>query len=354
MNVTVTDIKALAEGQVPDLARMLAPGGRVNGGYWVTKSPLRPDRVPGSFIVWIKGSGAGAWKDYATGDKGDLIDLIARTLYGGDDRAARGSAIMWLKSRLGLADGAPAQAAGVAARLHQAKKIYAAKAAAEGDALAQRQARAFHLWSAGRQMRGSLGEVYLRSRGIDAGNIANLAPGFRFAADLDYWRLPGTWRGPAMLTRYVDDTGFRALHATWLARDGQGKAPVAPAKLSLASYAGSVLELTFGDSGLKFAEPGQKAAPLLLAEGIEDGLTGAMARPDLRVWAAGSLSNLGNVPLPDCVSEIWLLRQNDKGGAVEGFERAAHKLRQRAGGRPVREILTAIGKDINDQLRSKV
>lgn len=60
------------------------PDGKVKGGEWVVRSPLRDDRRPGSFAVDLR---TGLWYDHATGDGGDLIGLHAQ-MYGVDTRTA--------------------------------------------------------------------------------------------------------------------------------------------------------------------------------------------------------------------------------------------------------------------------
>lgn len=78
----------------PVLTR-LAPGGKVVSGEYVALNPNRPDKTPGSFKVRFRGPRAGAWADFATGDKGgDVVSLVAY-LYGVSQvEAARRLALM--------------------------------------------------------------------------------------------------------------------------------------------------------------------------------------------------------------------------------------------------------------------
>jgi hypothetical protein len=58
--------------------RRLAPNGKVIAGEYVTLNPRRADNRPGSFKVRFHGARAGAWADFATGDKGgDIVSLCA-------------------------------------------------------------------------------------------------------------------------------------------------------------------------------------------------------------------------------------------------------------------------------------
>jgi hypothetical protein len=59
------------------LARWL-PGGTRIGRDYVALNPTRGDRRPGSFKVLLTGPRAGAWADFATGDRGgDPVSLAA-------------------------------------------------------------------------------------------------------------------------------------------------------------------------------------------------------------------------------------------------------------------------------------
>ncbi len=352
MGLTGADIKAMVSpGMVEDLARELAPGGRRSGNYWITKSPLRMDRSAGSFAVWVRGPAAGGWKDYAADDKGDLIDLIAEVKYGGRSREARGKAIQFLKAKLGLANVSPKEVAEMRRR--------AALAAAERDEAEQRareakRRRAQGLWLDGKPLGGTVGETYLRSRGIEAAGIPNRSMTFRFLPSLAYWKGGEAWRGPAIVGRYRSVTGEApAIHGTWLREDGGGKAPLSPAKLSLGEYKGCFLPITRGIAGREVWEADCPGGPLAVTEGPEDGWSIALAMPDLRVWAAGSLSNIGNLPHAKAISSYLVVRQNDwdTPAAVDAFERQIEKLKRH--GVPVEEIGVALGKDPNDQLRGR-
>jgi hypothetical protein len=52
--------------------------GASSGSEYVVLNPRRADRHPGSFKVRIAGRRAGAWADFAIGDRGgDIISLVA-------------------------------------------------------------------------------------------------------------------------------------------------------------------------------------------------------------------------------------------------------------------------------------
>ena len=338
-------------GMLLDLVRELAPGGHISGTYWITKSPLRADHRPGSFAVWVKGKARGAWKDFVTDERGDLIDLVAEVKFGGRSREARGKAMQLLKNRLGLSNASPAEVSDWKRGQAQRSREAEAREAAER---ARKQKRCFELYLAGKPLGGTLGEVYLRERGIEAAGLPNLSRTFKFLPALDYWKGGGAWRGPAIVGRYRDALGNApAVHGTWLTADGRGKAPLDPPKLSYGEYKGCFLPITRGETGKEVWEADCAPGPVQVTEGPEDGWTVAQARPDLRTWAAGSLSNIGNLPWTAAITAYLVVRQNDWNtpAAVEAFDRAIEKIKRH--GVPVAEISVGLGKDPNDQLRGK-
>lgn len=64
---------------------------------------------------------------------------------------------------------------------------------------------------------------------------------------------------------------------------------------------------------------------VMIGEGIEDALTAAMARPDLRALAAISVGNMSNIRLPKSVGTVMVLAQNDaEGSAADRALQAAY------------------------------
>lgn len=57
------------------MIQRILPGGRIFGHDYVVRSPLRADNNPGSFRVNLKYS---YYKDFATGEAGDLVDLYSK------------------------------------------------------------------------------------------------------------------------------------------------------------------------------------------------------------------------------------------------------------------------------------
>lgn len=354
-DLTIGDLKALLVERLDSLVGELVPGARSKGAHFEAQSPLRVDRSGGSFIVWRKGRAPGAWKDFASDDKGDVLDLIACTVCGGNcppSKEARVAAIKWAKGWLGIA----AQDPGERSRVREKAKRQATEAQQrEAEARRQRRRRAFELWIAARDWRGTPVETYLRARGVDVELLEHLDDGVRYAPRLDHWTERHV--GPAMLAAFRHPTaGFCGLHATFLRADGAGKADVDKAKLMLGQVSGCAIRLTRGDSGLTLAEAEAQGvlSTLALTEGIEDGLSVAAARPDLRVWAAGSLGNLGAQPGSPAIASYLICADNDwaKPAAMAAFEKARAALEKH--GAPVAVARAHRGKDMNDLAREGI
>ncbi len=91
-------INAAALASLGPVLRRLAPGGKVIAGEYVTLNPRRADKTLGSFKVRFLGLRAGAWSDFATGDKGgDVVSLVAYL-----EGVSQGEAARRLARMLGL------------------------------------------------------------------------------------------------------------------------------------------------------------------------------------------------------------------------------------------------------------
>ena len=358
---TIADVKALLQARVEPLVRELFPAARVSGGY-ASLSSSRPGAEGGSFVVWIKGSSPGAWKDYASGEKGDVIDLIAYAQgaphpYSSDDRK---KALDFARGWLGLDSGQPID---LARARDAANRRAQERAQTQAERLELQRKRAFKMWLNARpSLLDTPAERYLASRGILLRELARLEADLRFHPGLEWWmgasrrpdgsRIPGPVF-PAMIAAMRDAHGaVRAVHCTFLAPDGSGKADVAKTKLIWPACGGLVIRLAKGASGLTPEEATEQGARgiCMVSEGIETGLSMAAGRPDLRCWAAGSLAGLAAVPLLPCVSGWIVGADNDWGlAARQGLDRALAALRAHA---PAAVATSPVGKDFNDCLRA--
>lgn len=316
-------------------------------------NPNRADRHAGSFVIWTAGDRTGAWQDYAIGRKGDVIDLIVYLARLRD----RMDAYWWALEFLGIDRRGQGQIRSAEQRSLDRERIDADRRAAEAKASKDaddRSARLFGHWLTLPPIWGTVAEAYLReARRIPLDRLAHRPGALRFeprrqhiddkTGEITEW--------PCMVSVMTRGSQPAGLHCTWLAPDGSGKAPVAPAKKMIGSVRGAAIRLTPGPSGKSpgMAERAGRLDPLAIGEGIETCLTVAAARPDYRVWAAGSLSLMALLDWPACASAAVLLRDNDWAEqARSAFDVAAGRWRAMSEGRPVAVAASAVGSDFND------
>ena len=337
--VSAADVAAALNRQAEALARQLLPAGRRQGGYWKAGGV---DGAPGgSLALHLHGPRAGRWTDFATGEHGDALDLVAATLFRGDKREAWRWGLRWLG--LGTDSPAPAPVSPPAPTRAVEAEDAGRRAAALGVLLAARP-----------DLAGTPAAHYLAGRGIDLAELGRQPRALRFHPGLREPQTRDLW--PALVGAITDLSGETiGVHRTWLARgrDGRwGKAPVARPKMSLGFVMGGAIRLWRGASGkpLRDAPDGEV---VVIGEGIETCLSIALACPELRVLCAVSLVNLGRVALPEQVRRVILAADNDeKPGARAGFLRALEEMAKT--GREVRVARSPVGKDFNDCLQGAV
>ena len=138
------------------------------------------------------------------------------------------------------------------------------------------------------------------------------------------------------MTRGSDDAPL-AIHRTFLARDGAGKAPVDPQKMMLGPCRGGAVRL---------ADPGDV---LMVGEGIETCFA-AMQATGHPTWAALSTSGLRTLDLPSDVRDVIVLADGDDRGEAAARDCAWRWKRE---GRRVRIARPPQGMDFNDMLMGR-
>jgi hypothetical protein len=199
----------------------------------------------------------------------------------------------------------------------------------------KRTASALSLWEAAGGPRGTLAETYLASRKL---RLPEHTAAIRFHASL---RHPAGGRWPAMLARVTrgKDGEPLALHRTFLARNGEGKAPVEPSRMMLGPCRGGAVRL----SG---PGPGET---LMVGEGIETVLS-VMQQTGLPGWAALSTSGMRSLDVPDSVRDVIVLADGDAPGEAAAQDCARRWTRE---GRKVRIARPPWGFDFNDLLMGR-
>lgn len=346
----MAEVKRLLQRRMGELVRVLAPEGALKGGYWMAKNPARDDRRPGSFWIVVDRAGftPGAWRDEATGQKGDVFDLISMV-----HTFTKAEALAWAKAWVSYEPLPPAKRRAAALQAEDDRRRRE-KDAALAAAASARKAFGVYVAAKKRPFLASPADVYLKGRRIDVEALPRVPGALGWLPDMMHAEAKTAW--PVLVAGFSDDHGhIKAVHRTFLAADGRGKAPVDPVRKIWPQFKGLAIRLWRGDSGMSVAECVKHGVvdTLCLCEGVEDGLSIALARPDLRVWAAGSLGNLAHITLPACCEAVIVAADNDWGKpqAEAALVRALAALA--AQGRPVRVARSPVGKDFNDCLQSE-
>ena len=304
------------------VCRHYLSNGRREGRIWRVGDV---DNTPGrSMAVRLTGpdSGPGAsghFTDFATGEHGDLLDVIARTcrLHAFRD--------VLEEARRFLSVPQP-ESYPTAPRLPPAPS---------GSPEAARR-----LFASAKPILGTIAETYLRGRGLaGVGDLDCL----RFHPRC-YYRAHDsapreTW--PALVAAVTDlDGALTGVLRTWLDRDGSGKAPLATPRRALGRLLGS---------GVRFgrAQPAPAQAGVMAAgEGLETMLSLRVVLPAMPMVAALSSAHLAALILPAGLRRLYIARDNDRAG-----HRAAEALGIRANADGVEDlVLTPHADDFNADL----
>lgn len=373
---SLEEIKDRLHAQIDGVVHRYAPpasGSYTDKGLYFTLNPGRADRNVGSFCIHMSGPKIGRWNDYATGDRGDVLDLIALSL-----GLSSTDTFKEARAFLGLDTETPElrrQRDAAAARARERRKE-AERSAAEEAVRRAKQALAIWL-SAEEKIADTPVERYLIGRGIDLRQLGRQPMALRYARSCYFHHQatdPETGevheiKGhlPAMVAAIANGRGDTvAVHRTYLAigNDGQwGKAEILDpvtkqpigAKKVLGDYRGGRITLSSG-----VGPRGGKGCPLsqcppgtrvYMGEGIETCLSAVILRPEARVLAAISLSNMGAVQLPANVSEVVLIADDDSHPQAQAALAAAVKAHA-AKGKTVRIWRSQVpGEDLNDALQ---
>jgi hypothetical protein len=368
---SLEQIKDMLHARIDQVAHHYAPpasGSYTDRHLYFTLNPGRADRSVGSFCIHVSGPKVGRWNDYATGDKGDVIDLIALNL-----GCSLSDAVREARAFLGLETDSPELRVARAKAAERAKEQRLAaerEDAARAEKLA-RQAEGIFL-SAEPDITGTPVEYYLRGRGIDLDLLPRLPGSIRYHHALQWYEEttdPETGevttvreKLPGMVAAIVNGRGkIIGVHRTYLAwtQDGRVvKADVSAAKKVLGRALGGRIGLSSGDG-----PRGGKGAPLAqcppgtrvyIAEGIETALSAVILKPEARVLACVSLANMGQIELPRNVAEVVLLSDNDTNPQALAQFQAAVDAHARAG-RRVRVWRSDVpGEDLNDALQRAI
>ena len=304
-------IAAALAARAEEVCRRYLPNGRRLGRYWICGDL---DGARGrSLFVRLSGSGKpGGWTDAATGQHGDLLDLIRYRTSAPTLRAA----------------------------LDEARRFLALPAtrATGSDAPYDATEAARRLWRRCRAIDGSHAERYLDARGLSRCRFAALRfhPALRYREGATVRRFPAL---VAAVTAGPDDENGGAIagvQRTWLDPRAPAKAGVAAPRKALGRIYGLAV---------RFGAPSDDAA-LVVGEGIETVLSLVTAVPEITAAAALSAGSLGAFAPPPGVARLVIARDNDEDGAL-----AAQRLARRCARAGVAAtIVVPAGNDFNDDL----
>ena len=320
MSLDTEDLLRELAAQAETVCRHYLPTGRREGSWWLVGDlQNNPGR---SLFVRLEGptSGPGSrgrWSDAATGEHGDLLDIIRERT--GITRFPD----LLAEARAHLGRPAPV--------VPESPSPCKPKAPGGSPEAAER------LFAASLPIQGTLAETYLRSRGITR---AVSSSALRFHPRC-WHREEGQTKGlprPALIAAVTDGAGvLTGAHRTWLAPDGQGKASVETQRRAMGHLLGNAVRLTPCDT------------ILVAGEGIETMLSLREAASGLPVWAALSASHLGALLLPEGLQRLYIAIDRDPAG-----RRAAERLTTRAQELGIEtRVLEPRQGDFNDDLTAR-
>lgn len=258
--------------------------GRRAGRYWIVGDVRN---TPGrSMFVRLKGSAsgpgaAGKWTDAATGEHGDLLDIIreCRGLATFDEVIDEASRFLHLPHR------------------SEPEPYRARTPTPTGSREAARR-----LFAMSQPVAGTLAETYLSHRGITRVHDASALrfhPRCYYRADE---HVPTeTW--PAMIACVSDVEGhLTGVHRTWLDPAGRGKAPVETPRRAMGALLGHAVWF------------GTPHDVLAAGEGIETMLSLRYALPDMPMAAALSANHLSALLFPTNLRWLYVARDTDAAG----------------------------------------
>ena len=277
------------------VCRRYLSSGRREGHYWlvgdVHNTPGRSLYV--RLVRDADGRPPGKWTDAATGDHGDLLDIIAARCGYRDLRDTLTEARRFLNLP-------PPAATGPNPRAPKRKP-------GSPDA-------AHRLWAASKPAPGTPAADYLSNRALPQAAESTLA--LRFHPHC-YYRparddAPETRRAwPAMIAAVTDDDeSLMGVHRTWLDPAACDKAPVVHPRSAMGQLLGH---------GVRFGASGDV---MVFGEGIETMLSFREIATDLPLVAGLSAAHLAALSFPRSLRRLYIVRDNDASG-LGAFETVA-------------------------------
>jgi hypothetical protein len=278
------------------VCRHYLSNGRRVGNYWQV-GDVR-NTTGRSMFVRLKGGDigkrpAGKWTDAATGEHGDLLDVIREScgLVDFHDVTEEARRFLSLPRSEPKSDNRSRRSLVPTGSPESARRLFAMS----------------------KPIAGTVVETYLRIRGIaDLHGVDSLRfhPRCYYRSEAD----APTEIWPAMIAAVTDLQGrITGAHRTWLDPSGRDKAPVDTPRRAMGHLLGHAVR--FGPAGDVMAA----------GEGIETMLSLRCVMPSLTMVAALSAAHLAAILFPATLRRLYIVRDDDRAGdgAVAGlFDRA--------------------------------
>lgn len=321
-DIKIDEISNALRADVLGLCHAIGLQGKVEHNDFVAYNPTRNDKNLGSFRVCIRGAKQGVWCEFASNERGDPIDLINYCLF--NNSSNKHEAIEWAKSFLGIGSGSVTLKQ-IRQRAEEQRKACEEQQKVENENFRLYAGKIF--WQAQQSIKGTPAEFYFKARGINFNVLKKQPHAIRFAPECFFERDKRTGQKsymPAIVTAIHNaNNEFVGVHRTFLEQtNGVWRRKT---KKVLGSFAGGAIRLWRG----KTAAPIGKLSTLknldeidetlIICEGIEDGLSIAMACPEYRIWTSISVSNLQNIEIPKGINQVIIA------GDVDGDEAIATK-----------------------------
>jgi hypothetical protein len=293
----------LADRLVQDaeaVCRHYLSAGRRAGNYWLVGDV--GNNKGRSLYVHLVGPRAGRWTDAATGQFGDLLDLIRETCGLVDFRDVAEEARRFLS-------------------LPRPEPVSSLRRHAQDSAAVERPAaeRARRLFRMTQPLAGTLADGYLRKRAILR---ASTHAALRFHPSC-YYRDLVTGRTssyPALIAAVTDSSGaITGVHRSWLDPEGVGKAKVDDPRRALGGLLGN---------GVRFGFPVNAPVPVMAAgEGLETMLSLSHVMPSMPMVAALATTHLVAFRFPPGCRRIYIAADADAAGrhGIDGLSRRAQE-----------------------------
>ena len=310
--------------RAPEVCARFLSGGRRDGRYW-TAGNLSGE-AGDSLKVHLEGPRTGKWRDFATGEHGDLLDLF---------KMRHTEAIDAYAEAAKFTNTPPVETP----EQIQDRSARRAERSAEADHEARRKSQAArNLWNhrlAIDELQGTPVDLYLAGRGIRG---ASRWESLRFHPSA--WLQAGDARHelPAMVAAVSDNEGkVQAVHRTFLEKDGETWDKAS----RLTGKPRSMLGPTLG-YGVRFGTLRDDGV-LVVGEGIETVLSVLEFRSELPGVACGSAAHLAGFEPPEETRRLFIAADRGEAGM-----NAADQLQERCKERGIEVIVAPPPEAMND------